>query len=339
MDAEDLFAGPRGRRLMLNSALAYAAQKTETSLGTALTGFYLRADVVSVADEIRRLTLSAVTRELARALLADTAAQSMYWEEPDDLDRLAVRPEVMTALRPFAESLCGSDATDWWDTSVDQTSQWEVQWEHEAHQPSAHSSHEILRQWHRTTVAAEAWAAKNLPADHHYPYSGTWWSAPPAELVQTTRQLWDNTCAGMWFVEDCCGEERVRTRRAEISAQRIFEIGSPEDWIYLCRMYPLEVTAQKRHDWYRSTGRAGEWTMPDWAEVAADYDGVHLTVAGYLRAAGRALPTGPNTASVLAGWNPDTTYWFTGYGQPRSDWNEWIVERQADTFSWICVKK
>lgn len=321
MDAGDLFSGPRGRRLVLNSALA-CGQETETPLGTALTGFYLRADVAAVAGEIRRLAPSAITREFTRALLADTTAQSMYWEEPDDYDRLAGSPEVMTALRPFAKSLCASDAIDWWGTGVDQSIQWEVQWEQERHRLSAHSSHEILHQWHCTIVAAEAWAANNLPADHHYPYSGTWWSAPPAELPQSTRQLWDNTCAGMWFVEDGSGEERVRARRIEISAQRIFEIGSPEDWIYLCRTYPLEVTAQKRHDWYRTTGRAGEWTMPNWAEVAADYDGIHLTVAGYLRSAGRALPTGPETASVLAGWNPDTTYWFDGYSQSNSDWSE-----------------
>ena len=53
----------------------------------------------------------------------------------------------------------------------------------------------------------------------------------------------------------------------------------------LCAQFPLEVTALKRHDWYRTTGRDGSWVIPDWSQVAHDYDGVHLSIAGYLTAA------------------------------------------------------
>lgn len=45
------------------------------------------------------------------------------------------------------------------------------------------------------------------------------------------------------------------------------------------------MTALKRHDWYRTTGRDGSWVIPDWSQVAHDYDGVHLSIAGYLTAA------------------------------------------------------
>lgn len=42
----------------------------------------------------------------------------------------------------------------------------------------------------------------------------------------------------------------------------------------------------------------------------------HLPVATYLAAAGTAIPVNDvtldaDTASVIAGWGPDTTYWFT----------------------------
>ena len=61
---------------------------------------------------------------------------------------------------------------------------------------------------------------------------------------------------------------------------------------------------------------------------------VHVAVDGYLSAAGRALPvehpSGP-AATVLAGWDPDATWWLTdvrpGLGAP-TDW------RCADDRHW-----
>jgi hypothetical protein len=49
--------------------------------------------------------------------------------------------------------------------------------------------------------------------------------------------------------------------------------------------------------------------MPRWPAVARDWDGVHLSVAGYLATAGRALPVGA-ARTLLGGWNPDETYWL-----------------------------
>ncbi|PWI27550.1 hypothetical protein [Pseudoglutamicibacter cumminsii] len=97
---------------------------------------------------------------------------------------------------------------------------------------------------------------------------------------------------------------------------RIYEIDSAEAWAELCRRFPLNQTAHKRHDWYRTTGRNGKWVTPDWAEIAQHYDAVHLPVATYLAAAGTAIPVDDatldgDTASVIAGWGPDVTYWFT----------------------------
>ena len=86
------------------------------------------------------------------------------------------------------------------------------------------------------------------------------------------------------------------------------------------------MTASRRHDWWRLTGRDGTWLIPDWAAVATRFDAVHLTVDGYLSTAGRAIPvehpSGP-AATVLAGFAPDETWWLTdvrpGLGQPV-DW-------------------
>jgi hypothetical protein len=101
-------------------------------------------------------------------------------------------------------------------------------------------------------------------------------------------------------------------------------------WAQLCRRHPLPVTAARRHDWYRATGRGDvTWVQPDWAAVADEVDAVHLTVAGYLTTAGRAIHVGQATASVLAGWDPDATYWLTdgptAAGPPRG----WSLDRAA----------
>lgn len=53
-------------------------------------------------------------------------------------------------------------------------------------------------------------------------------------------------------------------------------------------------------------GGAGKSTL------AADFDAVHPSVAGHLASATRPLPLAdPDGATVLAGWNPDQTWWLT----------------------------
>ncbi|TJY64045.1 hypothetical protein E4J89_19060 [Arthrobacter sp. CAU 1506] len=82
---------------------------------------------------------------------------------------------------------------------------------------------------------------------------------------------------------------------------RTFEIPIPDDWLSLCRAFPLEVTASRRDDWFRVTGRDGRWVIPDWERVAEQWDAVHLAVQGYFSSATRALHLDPDTASVIAG--------------------------------------
>jgi hypothetical protein len=71
----------------------------------------------------------------------------------------------------------------------------------------------------------------------------------------------------------------------------------------------LDVSLEKRHDWWRVTGHDGIWLIPDWEAVAADYDAAHLTALGYLTTAGRTLAAA-GSHTVLAGWNPDESYWL-----------------------------
>ena len=108
---------------------------------------------------------------------------------------------------------------------------------------------------------------------------------------------------------------------------RVFEIDSPDAWANLCRRFPLNVTASRRHDWYRTTSRVGRWVIPDWVEVARNFDAVHLTVAGYLSTAGLAVPVEDDLMTVLAGWDPDQTFWLTEIAQNEAAHQTWAFDQ------------
>ncbi len=117
---------------------------------------------------------------------------------------------------------------------------------------------------------------------------------------------------------------------------RVYEVDGAQAWAELCRRFPVEVTAQKRHDWYRTTGRSGRWVVPDWPRLSELYEGVHLTVAGYLAAAGTAIAVDTDTASVIAGWAPDDTYWLTDTVNLDSDDSRtWVCDTSGRHPSWV----
>jgi len=65
--------------------------------------------------------------------------------------------------------------------------------------------------------------------------------------------------------------------------------------------------------------------IPDFTAVAADYDAVHLSVIGYLTAAGRALPIG-DARTMLAGWDPDQTWWLSDVLSSSGSGERWMSE-------------
>ncbi|WP_244373123.1 hypothetical protein [Rhodococcus sp. ZPP] len=73
-------------------------------------------------------------------------------------------------------------------------------------------------------------------------------------------------------------------------------------------------------------GHRAEWVIPDWPRLSEQYEGVHLTVAGYLTAAGTAIAVDAHPASVIAGWAPDDTYWLTDTVNLDND----------DSWTWVC---
>lgn len=344
-----LLSGPRGRRMLLDLAVqteeARGDVSGEASLGYAVFHaayglepadrcgalFTFSSDgspdsgtpdlpeysVAEVPDRLGRVPLTEPTAEQLFDALMVAVDTARYWQEPDGDDLLAGQPEIIDQLRRVAEVVAGSPHTDWWFTPTVEDGQWAVQWEGATPVAPLTEHSEVLKEARQAQIEGEARARRERPDDLSENWTGSWWSKPPFAVPSSTRALAGGAPVKLSCVEDGFGWDRGEAQRLGVPpGLRIFEIDSAAAWADLCRRFPLEVTAEVRHDWFRTTGRAGTWIIPDWAGVAETYDAVHLQVGAYLAAAGRVIPVAPGSgfsdaASMIAGWDPDETFWFT----------------------------
>ena len=234
-------------------------------------------------------------------------------------------------LRPLAEAVASAPAASWWWEPTDLRHQ---RWVGCGHHRTLARGGDVARAVEAAEEAAaaeeeaEAAAAEKevraLAARRRgrgtveVTVSGTWWSGPLGGTVWTSRgNIGDLPAVGLACAGDSLGEEEFEVWAVEIDpAARVYEVHEPGDWGRLAATYPRDVTASRRHDWNRWTGREGQWILPDWRSVAAQWDGVHVSVAGYLSTAGMAVDSGGAAATLLAGWDADQTLWlrdvFTG---------------------------
>ena len=191
---------------------------------------------------------------------------------------------VCHALAPLADSVAAARANNWWSTPMDLAEQRCVCWldMKDLTAPVTRTT-EKLAAWRVSTVADEH-AARERQPNPATKWTGRWWSAPClADLASTTRpppgsETWGPALTedGLGLTEACCWP--VMTTRTP----RVYEISDATAWVELVASYPLQVTLSRRHDWWRVTGLTGDWLIPDYAAVAAEYDAVHLSVYGYL---------------------------------------------------------
>ncbi|WP_409047502.1 hypothetical protein AB2L57_15405 [Microbacterium sp. HA-8] len=276
-----------------------------------------------VAALIDGVDLTVVHENVVRDALQASVDHARYWQEPDGTDAAAALPAVRDALRRVARHL----STALPDPAAPRgPAQFAVEWTPLADSaPLASNPAATLAEWTRNQHEEETRAARERPADPHARYSGTWWSVPQ-RLLTTRSSILD----ALELVEDSLGWE-FATIIPVHGTGRTLEIQSPQDWADQCRTYPMEVTASRRHDWFRVTGRDGRWLMPDWQRMTEKWDAVHLTTIGYLSAANRLIEVEAEYGSVIGGWGPDSTIWLTDVAhestQPREQWtrprNDW----------------
>ncbi|WP_345472631.1 hypothetical protein QMQ05_02165 [Glutamicibacter ectropisis] len=100
------------------------------------------------------------------------------------------------------------------------------------------------------------------------------------------------------------------------------------------------MTEQKRHDWYHVTGRDGAWVIPDWLAVSRKYDAVHLSIGAYLELAGGSLTVDDTYATLIAGWDPDTTYWFIDTLREAEQVQHWnCLDVNSEDEHWVRAEK
>ncbi|MDP9937237.1 hypothetical protein J2T11_003608 [Paenarthrobacter nicotinovorans] len=141
---------------------------------------------------------------------------------------------------------------------------------------------------------------------------GTWWVSPAGFLVTTRGPVF-----GFTAVLDAAVDDHWRRTDEDsvwsIDVQgpvRVFEVHGAEDWAQFVRTYPSTPGDFTSFDW--GSSQDGKLVLPDWRAVSQDWDGVHVSFAGYLGASYQPIALDRGHYTLLAGWHPDATVWLTG---------------------------
>jgi hypothetical protein len=301
--ARDLLMGPRGRELCAQLA-GIDVWETRDWI-SPLTAADLLSKLGHQQHSVPGLESDPLT---AVAALADTAEDVNYWGgwSAGPLED----PQVIAELGTIATRVAESAGCQWWWSCVDRSAQQYVEWEGpEEAAPGLGQAAEMLHRINAEAIERE----RSMSRDRQLPagtgIAGEWWSSPFPGLISTTRRIGSLGAVLLAGQEDGHGGTEAVVRPVVLAENaRVFEIDEPRAWQRLVTGYPSTATATYRHTW-AWTGWDGEWLVPHWPAVAADWDGVHLSVAGYLSTAGRTVPVG-SARTLLAGWNPDETYWL-----------------------------
>ena len=351
MDARSLLEGPRGRRFCLEFAAAHTGPAVEALQQVVFYASHLREangtaaifatgagspepwpepSTGDVAEALAAVPLATPDDATVLRALAAVVDSARYWQEPDGTDALLSDPEMNPGLERIATHLAASPATSWLSEPAAPRQFTVIFDESVRGEPVA--AHDALNDWRDKQIAGEEQAGRERPLDPTANWSGEWWSTPAWPLTSSTRALPALGPVGLSLVEDSMGWAHAVAAEVEHpQAARVLEITGAGVWADLCRAYPLDVTASRRHDWFRATGRHGDWVIPDWSLVARDADAVHLTAAAYLSAAGTAIPVDAERASVIGGFAPDITYWLTDIATHPG--TPWTLNEQTERWS------
>ncbi|WP_448061178.1 hypothetical protein [Cellulomonas hominis] len=283
----------------------------------------------TLVEALRAVDAAAVIRaEHLLPALSRTVATAKGWQPPDAEDVVLANPAVSAALLPIAEALCAVPGAQWWSAPLDRDAQVRTRFEPQvaADRPRG-SAAERLRRWRTATLDAERDFARRHAEQPDGLLGGTWWVTPAlVRLDLTTRTLADAGSAALWLTEDELGWQAAELVPCSVDpAARVLEIAGPADWAELVAAYPLDVTASRRPDWFGAVAaRAGDWLIPDWSAVAEAYDGVHVSVLGWLTTSGVPVPVRPGATTTLAGWDPDATWWLADVLDQRGAGSRWV---------------
>lgn len=227
------------------------------------------------------LTPDQVARPRTALELAAVARRALDpWTGYAPAARAEVRDRFGGGVRDLAAAVLADERTDWWDGSLSQEQLFMASSSDGRLTVGAPES--PTSPWSRYAQRPLRWTMTSTPVGSSSPLHavlaaqvGDW--EPRYPVVPTLVQVTDTA--------------------------RVHEIRTAEDWHRLCDRYPAPSDGRSDPE-----GLASD-LAPDWATVAADWDAVHLTFAGLLRASYvSAGPAGSKT--VLWTWDFEAALWL-----------------------------
>ena len=153
-----------------------------------------------------------------------------------------------------------------------------------------------------------------------FTWSGLWTvTEPPSEVHDALISAWDHF-----------GRPTSRWLLPVRSDARVWSINSPEDWARLVETYPKvatrphagwELPGSNQHPSDSKMLRSfttqhavrteiALHVLPDWEGVAADFDGVHLSWAGFLTCEGYISDLPDGGVTMMRYWGSERTLWL-----------------------------
>lgn len=254
--------------------------------------------------------------------LQEAVTSATYWESPS---MWGGGEEELEELRTIASLPDNS----WWSRDF----QGEAQYVVVPTESSISTSGRIggLATWREE--ATKTFARRDMRKKPGKRVRGPWWSTPePAGLHTSYGSGYGLPAVGLTYIEDDFGlrESLIAPIFADNSL-RVREIRHAADWLHLVEEYPLNVSATRSATWFDYSGMESDWWIPDYVAVAAGYDVVHVHTLAYLEVAGLPL-SALGGSTMLAGWNPDASFWLTGEGAPGRR-ERWVRDSES-SFSW-----
>ena len=231
-------------------------------------------------------------------------------------------------LRPVAEALVAAPGTaTWWEPAA-LADQRFLEWDG-CPRVTGPAVEQAVRDGMRAErTENEEGLRRRRPQGHPETRIGArWWSAPGfAPLTWTTTAAGDiPTIAFGHFIDTLWPfkETGATVWSFQIAPHaRVLEITGPAEWQALVSRFPRDVTGTHDGEWRYWGGVPGPWRLPNWELVMEHYDGVHVSIGGYLAACGLALPV-EDAYTMLAGWIPGATVWMRDLADASGPLGRW----------------
>lgn len=238
-----------------------------------------------------RATRFFALRDNPAGLAAEIHTRVEDWRHQGDLHNRVASLGPADGYRRVATAVADAPAAAWW-------------WRSAATQPQT---------WICTDPGIRD--GRGLPFDINYAHH--WDSTAPAVAIMTSSRLTGLPATAL--LSDQNKPPLLRDNPDILSAwavsikpdARVVDIHSPADWISLVDRYPSHRTDLLPAPHLRTSWpNEAQVLSIDWHRLSRDYDGVHLSFAGWLTATSQILTVPGRGLTVCDGWHTEATLWF-----------------------------